>query len=209
MKTLFNIRHLMNHPGMRRVALFGGSFNPPHVGHVMVVAWMLATDRADEVWLLPAGAHPFGKPLASFADRVAMARAAIELFGARARVDEVEGEREGPTYTIQTVEILRARHPDTRFSLVVGTDVYAERDRWKSFDRLVALVDLVTVRRAGAPGARPPTDDADDPSPLFPDVSSTEVRARIAAGGRVDAIVPKAVLDRIEARGLYRSNGDR
>ena len=185
-----------------RVALFGGSFNPPHVGHVMVVAWILATERAEQVWLLPTGQHPFGKPLAPFADRVAMARAAATLFGDRVRVEEVEGEREGPTYTVDTAEILRARHPDARFSLVAGTDVLAERDRWKEFDRLLTMVDVLPVRRAGVPGAD--AEDAVDPTPLFPEVSSSEIRARLATGRPVAGLVPRAVLDLIEARGLYR-----
>ena len=187
---------------MRRVALFGGSFNPPHVGHVMVVSWLLASGRADEVWLIPVGTHAFGKSLAPFADRVAMAKAAIAIFGARARVEEIEGERDGTSYTIDTVEALRARHPDARFSLVVGTDILVERPKWKEFDRLLTLVELVVVRRAGIAGAE--KDDPTNPTPLFPDVSSTEVRARLARGERVDGLLPQGVVEIVGARRLYR-----
>lgn len=186
-----------------RVALFGGSFNPPHVGHVMVVTWLLSAGKVDEVWLLPTGTHPFGKALAPFADRVAMARAAITLFGDRVRVDEVEGERDGASYTIDTVEILRARRPGVRFSLVVGTDILSERPKWKDFDRLLTLVDLIPVRRAGVAGSE--VWDPANPSPLFPDVSSTDIRARVSRGESVEGLVPRAVLDLIEARGLYRA----
>lgn len=185
-----------------RVALFGGSFNPPHVGHVMVVSWLLSAGKADQVWLLPTGTHPFGKALAPFADRVAMGAAAVTLFGDRARVDSIEGEREGTTYTIDTVELLRAKHPGTRFSLVVGTDVMNERHRWKEFDRLLTLVDLVPVRRAGVAGAE--TEDPANPSPLFPEVSSSDVRARIAEGRPVGGLVPERVLAIVNERKLYR-----
>jgi len=188
---------------VRRVALFGGSFNPPHVGHVMVATWLLSADRAEEVWLLPTGTHAFGKSLAPFADRAEMARAAVAFLGARARVDEVENEREGPSYMIDTVEILRARHADTRFTLVVGTDILGERSKWKDFDRLLTLVDLLPVRRAGIAGSDVVDEDA--PTPLFPEVSSTDVRARLSAGKSVDGLVPKAVLDVVRARRLYRS----
>lgn len=187
---------------MRRVALFGGSFNPPHVGHVMVATWLLSTGKADEVWLVPAGTHAFGKSLAPFADRVAMARAAVAPLGDRVRVEEVEGERDGTSYTIDTVEILRARHPDVRFSLVVGTDILVERPKWKEFDRLLTLVDLLIVRRAGVAGSE--KDDPKNPSPLFPEVSSTDIRARLAEGKSVEGLVPRAVLDEIGARRLYR-----
>lgn len=185
-----------------RVALFGGSFNPPHVGHVMVVSWLLSAGKADRVWLLPTGTHAFGKVLAPFADRVAMAGAAITLFGDRARVEPIEGEREGTTYTIDTVELLRARHPDVRFSLVVGTDVMHDRPKWKEFDRLVTLVDLLPVRRAGVAGSE--VDDPANPSPLFPEVSSTDVRTRIAQRKPVAGLVPAAVLAIVDERGLYR-----
>lgn len=187
---------------MRRVALFGGSFNPPHVGHVMVATWLLSADRADEVWLLPTGTHAFGKSLAPFADRADMARAAVALLGKSARVDEIEGEREGPSYMIDTVELLLSRHPDLAFTLVVGTDILAERTKWKAFDRLVTLVELLPVRRAGIAGSE--IVDPKAPAPLFPEVSSSDVRARLAEGKPVDGLVPKAVLDIVKARQLYR-----
>lgn len=169
----------------------------------MVATWLLSSGKADEVWLVPAGRHAFGKSLAPFADRVAMARAAIAPLGEKVRVEEVEGEREGTSYTIDTVEILRARHPDVRFSLVVGTDILVERPKWKEFDRLLTLVDLITVRRAGVAGSE--KDDPRNPSPLFPEVSSTEIRARLAEGKSVEDLVPRAVLDEIDARHLYRT----
>lgn len=195
--------HLGYPRSVRRVALFGGSFNPPHVGHLLVVSWLLATDRADEVWLVPVGSHAFGKKgMAGFTDRVAMTKAAAAELGPRVRVEEIEGDREGITYTIDTVEALRARHPDTRFSLVVGTDILHEKHRWKEFDRLVTLADLLVVRRDGIPGAE--SVDASDPTPLFPEVSSTDVRARLGRGERVDGLVPAAVLEVVRARRLYR-----
>ena len=184
-----------------RVALFGGSFNPPHVGHVMVVSWLLSAGKADQVWLVPTGTHPFGKDLAPFADRVAMAAAAITIFGDRARVEPIEGEREGTTYTIDTVELLRAKHPDVRFSLVVGTDVMHDRPKWKEFDRLVTLVELLPVRRAGVAGSE--VEDPANPSPLFPEVSSTDIRSRISEGKPIAGLVPDRVAERIRERNLY------
>lgn len=184
---------------MRRIALFGGSFNPPHIGHVLVVTWVLATDRADEVWLLPTARHPFGKSLAPFEDRAAMAQAAFALLGDRVRVDRVEGDREGPSYTIDTVELLRARHADCRFSLVVGTDIVHEGPKWKEWDRLRTLVDLLVVRRGGVPGS-----EIDDGTPLFPVLSASVIRDRVARGEPVDRLVPSAALAILESRKLYR-----
>ena len=188
---------------MRRVALFGGSFNPPHAGHVLVVAWLLSSKAADEVWMLPTGVHPFGKGLAPFDERAAMVRAAVAPFGPAVRVEEIEKELPSPSFTIDTVVALRSRHPDTLFRLVVGTDILLESPKWKEFDRLKTLVELLPVRRAGVPGSEPDPDPA-HPTPLFPEISSSDVRARIARGDSVEGLVPAAVLDRIRAAALYR-----
>lgn len=161
----------------------------------MVVTWLLATDRADEVWVMPTAHHPFGKDLASFADRVALCRAAFP----NARVEEIEATLPAPNYTIRTVEALRARHPDVAFSLVVGTDVIADSPKWQEFDRLKTLVMLVPVRRAGVPGS-----ERDDGTPLFPEVSSNDIRARLARGADVSGLVPAAALAQIRERALFR-----
>lgn len=198
--------HLAFAGDMRTVALFGGSFNPPHVGHVQVVAWLLSTRRADEVWLLPTAHHPFGKELAPFADRVAMARAALSVFAGTdriVRVEEIEAELPAPSYTIHTVEALQARHAGVRFALVVGTDVLRDGPKWKDFDRLRTLVELLVVRRAGVVGSEPDP-DPEHPTPLFPEVSSTGIRARISRGEDVAALVPAAVLDHLRSAALYR-----
>ena len=186
-----------------RVAVFGGSFNPPHVGHLMVVVWLLATDRADEVWIVPAGNHPFGKELAPFDARLEMARAIAKLAGPRARVLDVEGRREGKSYTVDTLEALARAHPKAKLSLVVGTDILAEAPKWRSFERVKELAPLTVVRRGGVAGAEVDP-DPDHPTPLFPDDSSTLVRERLARGEDVSGLVPAPVLAIVRRRGLYR-----
>ncbi len=188
---------------MRRIALFGGSFNPPHAGHVLVATWLMSVRRADEVWMVPTGVHPFGKDLAPFADRVAMVRAAVAPLGPAVRVEEIEATLPAPSYTVDTVAALLTRHPGTTFLLVVGTDILGESAKWKDFDRLKTMVELLPVRRAGVPGSEPDPDPA-HPTPLFPEISSSDVRARIARGDSVEGLVPAAVLDRIRAAALYR-----
>src|SRR5438105_12699052 len=158
----------------------------------MVATWILATGRADELWLIPTAHHPFGKELAPFSDRVEMTRAMAQLLGAKAKVLDLEGAREGASYTIDTIEELRRKNPGTRFALVVGTDVIAESPKWKEWDRLKTLVELLPVRRAGVKGSVPDPDPS-NPTPLFPEVSSSEVRARIHRGEPVDGLVPAAV----------------
>jgi nicotinate-nucleotide adenylyltransferase len=185
----------------RTVALLGGSFNPPHVAHVMAAYWTLATREVDEVWLLPAYRHPFGKSLAPFEHRVRMCElAAAELDRARVRVCADEAElADDPLSgrTVRTLEHLTAKYAGTRFVLVVGTDVLAEAPKWYRWDRVRELAEVVVIGRQGHPvGA--------GEAPLLPPVSSTAVRERLERGEPVGDVVPRAVLRYIAVHGLYR-----
>lgn len=182
-----------------RIALFGGSFNPPHVAHQLACAYVLATarPRVEKLWMVPAWKHPFDKQLAPFADRVAMCERAAAPFGGRVEVSRIEEELGGESYTLRTVKALRAARPEVDFSLVIGADLVAERERWHGFSELRTLADFIVLGRAGYA-------EAEAPEVALPKVSSTEVRARLAAGRPVDALVAAEVLDYIRERGLYR-----
>ncbi len=173
-----------------RVAVYGGSFDPPHVGHAMVASWLRWTDRCDEVWLVPVKGHPFAKRSAPYDERVALCRAVAEALPG-VRVDEVERDLPTPSYTIDTLRTLAARHPAHSFRLVVGADVLAETHKWRAWDAIERDFPPIVVGRAGWP-TPPGTID-------FPPVSSTEIRRRAAAGEPLDALVPALVRDRIAA----------
>ncbi len=182
----------------KEVALLGGSFNPPHVAHLMAAWWTLATQGVSEVWLLPAYRHPFGKQLEPFEDRVRMCElAAAAIRGVHVCSAEAE-LRDDPLVgkTVRTLEHLASKHPTFRFALVVGADILAETDKWYRFDRVRELARLIVVGRAGHP---------DGAGALaLPPVSSTEVREKLGRGEDVSALVPRTVLDYIRQRGLYR-----
>ena len=178
------------------IALLGGSFNPPHVAHVMAAWWALATQGVREVWLLPAWRHPFGKELAPFQDRVEMCRLAVAaLRGAHVCTAEAE-LKDDPLCgkTARTLEHLVQQHPGYRFALVIGADILADTPSWYRWDRVTELARVVVIGREGYPGGA---------APRLPAVSSTEIRERLARGQDVSALVPGAVLARIRERGLY------
>ena len=179
---------------MPEVALFGGSFDPPHVGHLLAAAYVLATEPVDELWLVPVFAHPFGKQFAgSFEHRVALCEAlAREL--PRTRVSRAE-EESGQARTVDLLEHLRSKQPDTRWAVVLGTDLNAERPQWKNFERITELARVIAVQRGGYP---------DGKGPVLPEVSSTQVRALLKAGGNLSQLVPRQVLELIHAAGTYR-----
>jgi nicotinate-nucleotide adenylyltransferase len=180
------------------VAIFGGSFNPPHVGHVLACAYLLSTQPVDEVLVVPVFHHVFGKELATFDDRLAMCRLAMEWIPG-VRVSDIERELGGESRTLYTIEALRAREPDRSYRLVIGADVLADLSKWHRFDRIAELAPPLVLGRAGhpAPGA---------PPAVLPEVSSTVIRALAAAGrlGEAAALVPRAVARHIAERRLYQ-----
>ncbi len=169
-----------------RIAVYGGSFNPPHVGHAMVASWLRWTERVDEVWLVPAFSHAFGKDLAPYAARVAWCRALADAIGPSVRVSEVESRLPVPSYTLNTLLALRGEHPEHHLRLVLGADAVAEAARWYRFDEIQREFAPLVVGRGGWP----PVDGA----PVFPPVSSSEIRDRLRRGLPVDHLVPAAVL---------------
>jgi nicotinate-nucleotide adenylyltransferase len=177
-----------------RVAVFGGSFDPPHVGHAMVAAWLLWTDRVERVALVPVAAHPFGKRGAPFDRRLEWCRALASVLGPAVEVSDVERGLPAPSYTIQTLEALAGTCPERTFQLVVGADILGDVHRWRRWDDIETRFSPILVGRAGHPSP--------GGGPTFPAVSSTEVRLRLRAGESVADLVPAAVLRRITAEDI-------
>jgi nicotinate-nucleotide adenylyltransferase len=187
-------------PGRPEIALLGGSFNPPHVAHVMAAWWALATQGVREVWLLPAWRHPFGKALAPFEDRVRMCELAVAAIRG-AHVCTAEAELAGDPLcgkTARTLEHLREQHPELDFALVVGADILPDAPKWYRWDRVQALARVVVVGRQGYPGGE---------GPALPAISSTEVRERLGRGEDVSALVPRRVLEYAREHRLYAPAG--
>ena len=192
-----------------RIAVFGGSFDPPHVAHVMAVAWALGAGAIDEVWVIPAFEHPLGKVAgAPFADRYEMTRLAMADLR-RVRVLDLERRLGGGSRTLRTVETILRERPRARLRLLIGSDLLREAPRWHRWERIVALAPPLVVGRADHVHA---SDPRDDQRVVLPPSSSTEVRAALrqhaptAWPAWLRAVVPAAVLSHIEAHALYREH---
>jgi nicotinate-nucleotide adenylyltransferase len=192
---------------MNRVGLFGGSFDPVHNAHLALAKLALEQLALDEVRWIPAG-QPWQKTrqLTSGADREAMVRLAIA--GQPGFVlDRIELRRKGVSFTLDTVRELNAAEPGTQWILILGQDQYATLHTWRDWRELVALVTLAIANR---PDAEPTVNShiARVPHQLVTlpmmEVSSTEVRRRVAAGEPIADLVPEAVARYIERRQLYR-----
>jgi nicotinate-nucleotide adenylyltransferase len=181
----------------RRVGFFGGSFDPPHVGHVLAVAYVLSVHPVDEVLVVPVFSHPFAKRTAPFGARMAMCQAAFGWLPG-VTVSDVEARLGGESRTLRTLEALLAGQPDLALRLVIGSDVVADLPKWHRWDRIAELAPPLVLARAGVAG--------EHGAELLPRVSSTEVREALAAGdlARAAPLVPRAVLEHVVAHRLYR-----
>lgn len=194
-----------------RVAIFGGSFNPPHVAHLLAVVYALSTAPIDEVLVVPVFRHPFAKELASFDERLAMCELGLGWIP-RVTVSPVERELGGESLTLHTVEHLAAAYPDWSLRLLIGADVLGDLPKWHRFDRIAQIAPPLVLGRVGVVPPSPSEGPVPIPTaslPVLPNVSSTEIRAAIAARDleAVRARVPSSVLDYIEAHRLYRGTG--
>ena len=203
-----------------RIALFGGSFDPPHIGHQLACLYVLETHEVDEVWMLPCAQHPFAKQMSPFAHRVAMCRLAVASLP-RVQVCTIEDERSGPSYTLHTVRALAERYPQHEFLLVIGADLLRERASWHGAAELCQRVRFIVLgrrhveakpeHRAHAVAPSSPSSEPVQPRDLrhvepldLPAVSSTAVRQALAAGKLPRAWVSRSVLQYIQEHGLYR-----
>jgi nicotinate-nucleotide adenylyltransferase len=202
-----------------RVGIFGGTFDPPHVGHLLVAVDALERLGLDRMVLVPAAQQPLkvdrGGSQASADDRLAMTRLLVDG-DRRFEVDPIEIERGGISYMVDTLQALAARWPGAELFLLAGADVLGTFHRWREPERIRALATLVVLTRdigegAGdrsAPSAPPTAELPGGPPELLAtrrvDVSSTEIRARLRSGQSIRGFVPEAVADFIRSAGLYR-----
>lgn len=190
----------------RRLGIFGGTFDPVHVGHLVAAQEARHELDLDRVLMVVAN-EPWQKagerPLTPADDRYAVVAAACaSVPGLEA--SRLEIDRGGPSYTADTVEALRGRYPATELYLIVGSDVAGELATWRRVEELPGLVTLVVVARAGsAPVEDPPGWKVVRLEIPALEISSSDLRRRLATGRPVDFLVPESAIRCIRSRGLY------
>ena len=181
----------------KRVAVLGGSFDPPHVGHVLLATYVLSVGNFDGIVILPTHTHAFGKVMTSFAHRLAMSeRAFAVLDRTRCIVSSLEAELPSPSFTVHTLEALHAALPQTSMRLVVGADILPSAHKWREIERVRALAPFFVVGRAGF-------ESVSDAHAELIQVSSTEMRQKLAAAEDVTSWMSSSVRAYIAEHGLY------
>jgi nicotinate-nucleotide adenylyltransferase len=191
-----------------KIGVFGGTFDPPHLGHLVLAEAAREQLHLDKVMFIPAG-DPWRKAdrkVTAASHRLAMTRLAVAGHNAF-EVEDFEVVREGPSYTVETLEILREHlGSSTELFLVLGEDALADVPNWHKPERLVELATLAVANRRGVTMPELPFDRGRVVTIVIPgiDISSTELRERASRGLSLRYQVPDAVRDYIQANNLYQ-----
>jgi nicotinate-nucleotide adenylyltransferase len=196
-----------------RLGVFGGAFDPIHVGHLFVASAVAAQAGLERVLFVPVGDPAHRRASAPAADREAMVALAI-ADDARFALDETALRQSGPVYTADTMPLLRAAYPNAEFCFIAGADSLVDTP-WRRLDEVArALSRFYVVAREGTDPRRLAPTLATLPSELAQrfelltlpliDVSATIVRSRVAQGAPIRYLVPDAVVDYIQRKSLYR-----
>lgn len=200
---------------MRKIGIMGGTFDPIHVGHLMLAEWARSAADLEQVWIVPTGQSYMksDRYVLSGAERLKMAELAVEGNN-RLQCLDLEIRREGYTYTYETMEQLKAEYPDTEFFFIQGADCLFSMDSWKYPERILQNCTVLAAVRGDADFKFLETKRLEllkkygGNIVLLPflqlSISSTEIRDRVREGKSIRYMVPDTVFQYIEEKGFYR-----
>ena len=176
-------------------AIFGGKFDPPHLGHQLSIFLALEKYLFDEVWVIPSFSHPFGFHPSDFDTRLEMCRIMAGPFGAKAKVLDIE-KKIGleVVYTVDLIKYLKENFPQNDFSLIIGSDNWDVREKWKDFDKIEEMCREIVVIGRG---------EGTEQGFSLPDISSTMIKKMIKEGRDPDIFLPAGIAEYIRKNKLY------
>lgn len=184
------------------IMLFGGSFDPPHTGHITVAQHVLTQHFADELWFVPCASHPFNKSISSPQHRLAMLHT---IHIPNTRIETYELDNEGKSYSLNTLIQLSIRYPQHTFSWIIGSDQLKNFHKWYNYEELSQRFTLYVYPREGYP--LEPLYNHMIPLTTLPTIpiSSTDIREEISHGKYNEQNVPKEILEYIRKHQLYNA----
>lgn len=200
---------------MKKIGIMGGTFNPIHMGHLLLAEWAMEAAKLDEVWVIPTGCSYMktGMEIASPEDRYRMVCMAVEN-NRCLKCDDIEIRRQGYTYSYETLELLNQKYPEYHFYFIFGADCLFSIETWKYPEKIFANSSIIAAVRGNAS-----TDKMQEKIEMLKrkyqadisllpflqlDISSTEIRKRISLGKSIRYLVPDCVIAYIEEKGLYQ-----
>lgn len=202
---------------MSRIAILGGTFNPIHNGHLQMAAAVMKTNQFDQILFMPSGdpPHKKGEQIIDKKHRLAMCEAAVLPYSQYA-ISNLELNRTGYTYTLDTINVLEQTHPENRYTMIIGADSLMQLDQWHHYDELLRLCPFIVINRPGYPSSQllkqiqlfEEKHHAQIEIIEMPDssISSSEIRKRDAQHLSITHLVPKGVADYMVLFQLYQEN---
>lgn len=186
---------------MQRVGILGGTFDPPHCGHLLIAQEVMFKKGLDQIWFLPSNIPPHKeRAVSSGEDRINMVNLAVEN-NQSFHVNTIEFERDEPSYTVETIKILKERYPLSQFYFIIGADMVEYLPKWHKIDELLREITFIGVKREGFTLETPyPIEEIEVP---FFEVSSSFLRMRSKKKGNLKYFVPEKVKKYIEEKNLY------
>lgn len=187
---------------MNKVGIIGGTFDPPHVGHLLIANDVRQKLSLDEIWFMPnhIPPHKQNKSVTPTPIRVKMIEAAVAS-NSSFRVETIELQREGPSYTYDTMMLLAKKYPDTRFYFIIGADMVEYLPKWHNIEKLLKIITFIGVKRPGYTfSSEYPVLEVETPQM---DISSTLIRKLVQEGWTSQYLVPDKVKEIIEEKRLY------
>ncbi|NMA89986.1 MAG: nicotinate-nucleotide adenylyltransferase [Amphibacillus sp.] len=186
---------------MKKIGLLGGTFDPPHIGHLTMAEEAYEKLNLDEVWFIPSAEPPHKEQAkVSAVDRLLMLKVALEPVN-YFKINTIELQRQGKSYTYDTIQALKEQYPTYQFYFIIGADMVEYLPNWYKIDQLIELVQFVGVKR--------PDYQLDTSYPVILldtpglDISSTMIRERLKLNRSVKYLIPERVLSLIKEKGLY------
>ncbi len=192
---------------MSRIGILGGTFDPPHNGHIAIAETAIRKLKLEEVIFVPAKLppHKSSEKISSRQDRLAMLRLAV---GGKERIEisEIEFDRRGPSYTVDTLAELQKQNPDDEFYFLIGADNISEMESWHQPEKILEMVKVVAAGRPGfsAAGKFAAMIESFDMTPV--NISSTIIREKVRSDQSISGLLPAAVEEYILKQKLYKTN---
>ncbi len=185
-----------------KIGLLGGSFDPPHFGHIFLCHYALETTEIQKLLVIPCLNHPFNKKLSDYEHRFNMCGLAFAVFGKSVEVNDIEKKLGGVSYTINTIKYLKNSYPDNQYFLLIGSDILKDARKWKDFEKIQSLVNIKVFHRIGE---KIPDGVTDMIQATLPATSSELIRSLVKKNESIKYLTSDAVIEYINRNKLYRS----
>lgn len=188
-----------------KVGLYFGSFNPLHVGHLIIANHILNESGLDRIWFIISPLNPFKKTenLLNEYDRLHLVQKAIEG-DVRLKVSDIEFSLPKPSYTVHTLAYLKEKYPEHSFSIIMGSDGFQNLDKWKNPETIIANYPIIIYKRPGFEVDNKLNANITIMNAPLLEISSTQIRALIQSGKSIKYLVPTDVEEEIMASGLFK-----